>query len=158
MTGRNRAAAAAVAGLVTCGLLVVSAAASTTGRADRATIYAANTHLVGGYVYSAGQGRDALLGQVAVTYKIKARPSGSTGTFNLKAKRVVLYTAGGSLTGTATATLTAAANGAETISNGKFWLKNGTGSLRGHSYKGTFTGTGNATTNMIIEHVTGSLK
>jgi hypothetical protein len=160
MWGQRRTAVAA-ASLVVCGLLTVAAgavaAAGGKGRADSSTIYAASTHTTGGFTYAAGQAADKVLGQVAITYRIKAVPTGTT-TINLKASPVVEYTATGSLTGKATATLTVGANGAETVSNGKFSLTKGAGSLRGHSLTGTFSGVGNSTANYLVLHSKGRFK
>jgi hypothetical protein len=156
----HRQMGAAAASLAVCGLLTVAAgavAAAGSGRADSSTIYAASTHTTGGYTYAAGQGADKVLGQVAITYRIKAVPSGTT-AINLKISPVVEYTATGSLSGKATATLTVGANGAETVSNGKVSLTNGTGSLRGHSLTGTFSGFGNSTANYLVIHSHGRFK
>ena len=155
MTGRTRAGAALAASVAVSGLLAVGAAAvaaPSAGRADRGTIYAATTHTSGGYSFAAGQGTDKLFGPIAITYRIKAIPAGTTGTLNLTIKPVIEYTATGSILGSGTATLTLGPNGAETISNGKFSLTHGVGALRGHTIKGTFTGTGNSTANMLVIH------
>jgi hypothetical protein len=152
MTGRTRAVAASVA---VSGLLAVGAAAvaaRSAGRADSGTIDAATTHTSGGYAFAAGQGTDKLFGPIAITYRIKTIPTGTTGTLNLTIKPVIEYTAAGSILGSATATLTLGLNGAETINNGKFSLTHGVGALRGHTIKGTFTGTGNSTANMLVIH------
>ncbi|MBV8430343.1 MAG: hypothetical protein JO244_04225 [Solirubrobacterales bacterium] len=98
-----------------------------------------------------------MLGSVAITYRIKAIPSGTT-AINLTAAPVVEYTATGSLAGKATATLTLGPGGAETVSNGKVSLTHGIGSLRGHSLVGTFSGSGNSTTNMLVLHSKGTFK
>jgi hypothetical protein len=155
MTGRTRAGAAVAASVAVSGLLAVGAAAvaaRSAGRADSGTIYAATTHTSGGYAFAAGQGTDKLFGPIAITYRIKAIPAGTTGTLNLTIKPVIEYTATGSILGSATATLTLGPNGAEAISNGKFSLTHGVGALRGHTIKGTFTGTGNTTANMLVIH------
>lgn len=155
MTGRTRAGAAVAASVAVSGLLAVGAAAvaaRSTGRADSGTIYAATTHTSGGYTFAAGQGTDKLFGPITITYRIKAIPTGTTGTLKLTIKPVIEYTATGSILGSATATLTLGPNGAETISNGKFSLTHGAGALRGHTIKGTFTGIGNSTANMLVIH------
>ena len=155
MTGRKRAGTTAAAVLALSGLLAVGASAVSAharSRTDRGTIYAATTHSVGGYVYTSGQGTDKLFGPVAITYKIKARPSAATGTFQLTVKPVVEYTNTGSLSGTATATLIVAADGTSTVTNGKISLKHGTGSLAGHKLTGTFTGTGNSSGQYVFSY------
>lgn len=154
MTGRTRSLAVA-ASLAVSGLLVAgpsAVGARTAGRADSGTIYGATTHTSGGYTFAAGQGTDKLFGPTVITYRIKAIPTGTTGTLKLTIKPVIEYTATGSILGSATATLTLGPNGAETISNGKVSLTHGVGALRGHTIKGTFTGTGNSTANMLVIH------
>jgi hypothetical protein len=144
MTGRKRGRTTAAAVLALSGLLAVGASvvsAHARSRTDTGTIYAATTHVSGGFSYASGQGSSKLFGPVAITYKIKAQPT-PAGTFQLTVKPVIEYTATGSLLGTATATLTVAADGSSTITNGKLSLKHGTGSLAGHKLTGTFTGTG----------------
>lgn len=146
MTGRKRAGTTSAAVLVLSALLAVGASAVSAhagSRTDRGSIYAATTHLAGGYSYASGQGTSKLFGPIAITYKIKAQPS-AAGTFQLSVKPVVEYTKTGSLSGTATATLVVAADGTSTVTNGKLSLKHGTGSLAGHKLTGTFTGTGNS--------------
>ena len=160
MTGRTRGFAVAAA-VAVFGLLAVSTAAvaaGTTGRTETSTVYAATTQTAGGYDIAAGQAKDKLFGHVAITYRIKVIPAGTTGTLHLISKPVIEYTATGSILGSATATLTLGPNGAETISNGKFSLTHGAGSLRGHTITGTFTGTGNSTTNRLVLHTKSTYK
>ena len=106
MTGRTPAGVAVAASVAVSGLLAVGAAAVAAGRADSGTIYAATTHTSGGYTFAAGQGMDKLFGPIAITYRIKAIPAGTTGTLNLTVKPAIEYTATGSILGSATATLT----------------------------------------------------
>lgn len=161
MTGRTRAGVAVAALVAVSGLLAFGAgavAARSAGRADSGTIYAATTHDSGGYAFAAGQGTDRLFGPIAITYRIKAIPAGTTGTLNLTIKPAIEYTATGSILGSATATLTVGPGGAETISNGKFSLTHGAGALRGHTVKGTFSGSGNSTANMLVIHFKSTYK
>jgi hypothetical protein len=143
------AAAATATGVLGVGASAVGASG---GRVDRGTIFAATTHTAGAYTFAAGQGRDKLFGPVAVTYRIKTRPV-STGTFHLTAKPVIEYFATGSILGHASATLVVTPSGAETIT-GTVKLRHGAGSLRGHSFVGTFTGTGNVNSNQLLIHYT----
>jgi hypothetical protein len=69
----------------------------------------------------------------------------------------VLYTATGSLTGTGSALVTVAGNN-EIIKNGKLSLTKGAGAQKGHSFVGTFTGTGSLTTNRFVFKYKGTLK
>ncbi len=130
--------------LVVAGVLVVGvggAGASSAGRADSGTAWVANTPKPGTLVYAAGFNHDAILGNGAVLYEITAT-GGKPGVFHLTTNHVTMYTAAGSLSGTATATLTQKASGGAVISAGKLKLTKGAGTLKGHSLIATFTGTG----------------
>jgi len=89
------AASVAVAGLLAVGAAAV--AARTARRADHSTIYAATTHTSGGYTFAAGQRTDKVFGPIAITYRIKTIPAGTTGTLKLAIKPVIEYTASGSI-------------------------------------------------------------
>jgi hypothetical protein len=142
--------------LVLTGMLVAAFAAITItagaqsaskGKADTSTVYTSITHAAGGYDYAAGNAVGKVFKTAAVTYKLKigATKSGIT----LTIPQIVLYTPTGALTGSGTAKV--AVSGAnETITDGKFDLNKGTGTLKGHSYVGTLTGTGSTTTNQFV--------
>lgn len=137
-----------------CALLALSATAfgaKPKGRADTATAWAAITHVVKGIEIADGDYADKILGHGVVEYRLKVIPAGSTGTFKVTSKPVVLYTATGSLSGSATATVVIVGT-KETISKGKLSLTKGTGSLKGHSFTGTFTGTGDLVANQLVFH------
>lgn len=148
MTWRTSRKFSAVLGL----LAAVAVAAATTasvgatsaGRADSGTVYFAQTHTVHGIIFAAGNGTDKLFGTEAVTYSIKAQPT-KPGSVKLTVNPVT-WGKTGTLSGTATATLTVAANGAATITKGKLSETRGTGGLTGHSITATFSGVGNSTT------------
>jgi hypothetical protein len=120
-----------------------SAAGKSKGKADSGTAYLAVTPKPGSLQYAAGFDSDKVLGQVAVTYAIKVT-NATSGTFHLTVNSVQFWTSTGELSGTATATLTLAAGGAATITNGKLNLTKGSGAQKGHSMAATFTGTGDA--------------
>ena len=96
-------------------------------------------------VYDAGFVYDKVLGQGVVTFVTKALASPS-GAITINSKPVTVYTANGSLSGTASALLTITnkpAPGDATVTDGKLLLNHGTGRLAGHSLRATFSGTGN---------------
>jgi hypothetical protein len=153
MTRRTRRSIAAITALLAASALIVlsagSVGAKSAGRVDTATAYVAITHTVGSGAnavnYAAGNLTDKILGDGAVTYKLKvlANPSG---TIHVNATKVAVFTSTGSLTGTASGTLTITntpKTGDATLSNGKVTLTHGTGAQKGHSFTGTFQGTGN---------------
>ena len=109
----------------------------------------------GGLEFAAGNYADKVFKTGAITYSLKLLPN-TNGTITVKVPSVVLYTSTGSLSGTATATVTIA-NSKETITNGKLNLTKGTGALKGDSFKGTFTGTGDLTKNVLVFHTKGIL-
>jgi len=146
MIKRTRSLAATAGAL--CALTALAVAgpavgAASKGKADSGVSYVAITHKAGGFEYVAGNTTDKILGVGAVTYKVKIGPS-TAGKYQVSAPSVVVYTSTGSLSGTASATLTIASGGTETFSNGKISLTKGAGSQAGHSLTATFTGTGNA--------------
>lgn len=159
MFKKTRALSTTIA--VVCALLAMGATALAAtgkkGKADSGLQHVAVTHSSGGFNYSAGDGTDKVLGTTAVTYKLKLTSS-KPGTFKVTAKPVVLYTATGTLRGTGSATLTIATGGAATVSNGKLLLLTGTGAQKGHSFVGTFSGSGSAVTGAYTFHYKGTYK
>ncbi len=156
----HRWRASAVAMLAALGLTVIGAAtvgAKPSGRSDSGTAFVANTPKPGSLVYAAGFDQDKILGSGAILYAIKATTS-APGTIHVNAKSVTLFTANGSLKGTASATLTTTKSGVETVSNGKLSLTTGTGGQTGHSLKATFTGTGSVATLTFTFHYKGTYK
>jgi hypothetical protein len=150
-------ASAAMAVTAASVLAAGTVGAKSVGRPDSGTAYVANTPKKGNYVYAAGYNQDKILGNGSILYVIKATPS-TPGTISVKTKSVALYTGTGSLSGTATATLTQAANGSSTISAGKLTLNKGAGSLKGHSLVATFTGTGSITSLAFVFKYKGTYK
>jgi hypothetical protein len=96
-------------------------------------------------VYDAGFGKDKVLGSDVVTFVTKALASPS-GAITIKSKPVTVYTANGSLSGTGSGVLKITNSpkpGDATVTDGKLLLNHGTGRLKGHSLRATFSGTGN---------------
>lgn len=136
-------AAGTVAGFGAAG---VGAHASKAGRPDSGKLYISVNRSVGPVLYASGTNQDRVLGAGAVTAKYTltaAKGGGET----LTSKHTVLYTPTGSLTGTSSAHLVLSAGGKETFSNGKLDLRLGRGSQKGHSFVGTFSGSGSSTSN-----------
>ncbi len=144
MRSRRKPLLSGGAMLVVVGVLAIGAGgagATSSGRADSGTAWVANTPKPGALVYAAGFNHDKILGDGAVEYAITATSS-SPGVYHLSTKHVTLFTPTGSLSGSATATLTQLANGSASVSEGKLMLTKGAGSQKGHSLTATFTGTG----------------
>ena len=148
MTRRTRRSVGAVSGLLAAVAMIAVGAAAVgakpTGRADRGTVYFATTYSAGGKTYAAGNSIDKLFGTGAVTYAIKTMKT-TTGTIKVAINPVTLYYKNGTLTGKATATLTATSSTAATITDGKLTAAHGTGGRAGHSLTDRFSGTGNPT-------------
>jgi len=134
----------AASAVLATGAATVLAKSASAGRPDRGVIYFAQTYTANGNEYAAGNGTDKLFGTGAVTYVIKAAPT-PTGAVKITAKPVTTYYPNGTLTGTATGTLTPGPNGTATITGGKITQTHGTGGQKGHSFTGTFQGTGSLT-------------
>src|SRR5205085_713035 len=115
------------------------------GVADKGVVFFNTTHNAGGKSFAAGNVTDKLFGAEAVTYVIKTRTL-TPGTFKVTVKPVTMWGKTGTLTGTATATLTVIDTTHATITNGKFSEANGTGGWTGHSLTAKFSGSGNPTT------------
>jgi hypothetical protein len=144
---------AAVAGLCAAGTLIglgaagVVARTNAHARADSGTAYASTNRVVGKIGYGSATNSDKILGASAVTFKYTLTSQGG-GKFKLNSTRTVLYTPKGALKGTLSATVTLAGT-TETFTNGKLNLTTGTGSQKGHSLVGTFTGSGSETDNQF---------
>ena len=140
----------AIATMVTTGALAASrTGAPTYTFQDSGTVFASiNNTSAGGTQFTSGNMFSRRFGHVAITYDLKLTPGTAPATFRVKAPRVVLYTATGSLTGTGTATVTVTGN-IQRITNGKLMLNTGAGSLKGFTYDGTFDGTANLQSNKI---------
>jgi hypothetical protein len=136
---------------VACALIAVGAAtvgAKSKGKSTNGTIYIGSNPRSGvGLLYVAGDVVDKVLGEGAITFTIRPIPN-TSGTITAKALKVTLWTTDGSLTGTGSALLTITnmpKTGDSTVSNGTVSLTKGTGAQKGHSFKATFTGSGNLT-------------
>jgi hypothetical protein len=111
------------------------------GRADSGVVYFGVTHTANGNQYAAGNTEDKLLGAGAVTYVIQLSRT-PAGGFEMTSKPVTLFFSNGTLTGTATATVTPGAGGT-TLTGGRLLAARGTGGQKGHSVTASFQGVGN---------------
>jgi hypothetical protein len=126
-------------------------------KTDSGTGYFSITHDAGSLEYTAGNVNDKVFGTSAITYDLKLAP-GKTGSLNIKATKVVLYTAKGSLSGTATATINNLSATTQTITNGKLTLDKGQGALKGDNLTAKFSGTANITKNQFVFKYKGLLQ
>jgi hypothetical protein len=149
MTRRLIAGAAGTV-LALATMAAAGTAKPTTGspaRSDSGTGYFSITHQKGGFEYTAGDVKDKVFGDSAIIYKLKTTPS--SGAIKVDAKKVVLYTSQGSLSGTATATIADLSAKIQKVTDGKLTLTKGTGGLKGDKLTATFSGTANITKNMF---------
>jgi hypothetical protein len=91
-------------------------------------------------LYVSGDFNDNVLGRGAIVYVTNVTSGTQTGTYNVNAKRVTIYTTKGTLTGTGGGLETIHQDGTSDVTNGKFNLTKGTGTYKGHTFKGTFSG------------------
>ncbi len=154
LTRRWRVAAAPLT--VVLGLIIGVAAvgAKSGGRPDSGSAYVAVTHKVGSSYIAAGDTTDKILGKGAVVYSILAGTGSKPGTIKITARRVTVFTSTGSLFGGANGTEVVAKDGTVTLS-GKLNLTHGTGLQKGHSWIGTFTGTGKTALGPFVFHEKG---
>jgi len=123
-------------------ILTIGLSSVALGAASRKTsgvAYVSPTHAVGQDSYVSGDIKDKILGDGAIVYRVKVTPGTEEGTFRIKARKVTIYTAKGSLSGTGEATQTIAGE-TVTVSAGSFTLTKGTGDLKGHRLTGEFAG------------------
>jgi hypothetical protein len=158
MSKNSRLAAAMATAVAATALVAAPAGAAKVGsgapQKDSGTTYASITQTKNGLEIAAGNNYDKVLGEGAVTYQLKIVPT--NGTFKVQVPKVVLFTTTGSLTGTASASVTVSGN-TQTITNGKLNLTKGAGSLKGRKLSGTFTGSSDLSKNLITFKYKGTL-
>lgn len=118
------------------------------------------THTVGKVNIAAGDTTDSLFGPGAVVYRLHVLPA-SSGKLAIKIPKVTVFYSTGAATGTATATLTITnkpKSGDATVTGGVLKLTKGTGAHAGHSFTGTFSGTGNVTSDLYTINYKGTYK
>jgi hypothetical protein len=129
----------AILAVAACGTALAAGAKAkkTTG-----TVWAGVTHSEGTTLFVGGDIKDKILGRGAIVYQT-AVSTNTPGEILITAKKITIYTDTGTLTGTGSGTQV---NGDDanstptTVKDGTFNLTKGTGALKGHSMKGTFSG------------------
>jgi hypothetical protein len=156
----TRTLAAALGTGVACALIAIGGTAfgaATAGKHDSGVLYAAITHQNATTEFLAGNASDKVLGSGAVTYTAKLGTGSSPGTLKITAT-VTLFSKTGSMSGPATGTLVVAKDGSVTFANGKIKLSHGAGGEKGHSFVGTFTGSGKSAGGPFVFHYKGTYK
>jgi hypothetical protein len=148
------AALVAALGLTVVGVATVGAKSA--GKSDSATAWVAVTHTVGSTLYLAGNTTDKVLGKGAVTYAIKAGTGSKPGTIKTSGT-VTVFGKTGSLSGSVQGSEATTSSGSVT-ETGKLDLNHGTGGQKGHSYVGTYTGTGMSAIGPFVFHTTATYK
>jgi hypothetical protein len=113
---------------------------ATAARKTSGVAYASATHAEGQDLYVSGDIKDKILGRGAIVYVTNVTPAQQPGSYNVAAKRVTIYTPRGTLSGTGSGVQTFHEDGSVEVTNGKVSLTRGTGRLKGHSLKATFSG------------------
>jgi hypothetical protein len=142
------AALVAALGLTVVGVATVGAKSA--GKSDSATAWVAVTHTVGPTLYLAGNTTDKILGKGAITYTVKAGIGAKPGTVKTSGT-VTVFSTTGSLSGSVQGSESTTSSGSVT-ETGKLDLSHGTGAQKGHSYVGTYTGTGTSPTGPFVFH------
>lgn len=116
------------------------AIAATKGKPTSGVAYASVTHAEGNDLYVSGDIKDKILGRGAIVYVTTVTSGAQPGTYNIKAKRVTIYTPKGTLSGTGSGVETIHEDGSVDVADGHVKLAKGTGKLKGHSLKADFSG------------------
>jgi hypothetical protein len=151
---RSRLALLGLLSVAVAALVSTTAVGATAGRKDTGVAYVAITHQVGSTLYAAGDTADKVLGSGAVTYTLKA---GAVKGAIKQHGSVTVWNVNGSLTGKVAGTETTTSSGSVTEA-GTLDLNKGTGADKGHSFVGTFTGTGKTVTGPFVFHTKGIYK
>lgn len=96
----------------------------------------------------------------AVVYRLHVLAT-TTGKITINIPKVTVFYSTGEGTGTATATLTVTNTpkaGDATVTGGVLKLTKGTGTHKGHSFKGTFSGSGNISSDSYTINYKGTYK
>src|SRR4051794_36512467 len=135
-----------VLGIMVLALSGAAVAGAKAGKAKPTTgvAYVGATHTEGKDLYVSGDFVDKVLGHGGIVYVTNVSNTDQPGEYFVKAKRITIYTLKGSISGTGSATQVFNDDGSVVVKNGKFLLNKGTGKYKGHTFKGTFSGTQNA--------------
>jgi hypothetical protein len=157
---RSLVARAGLLGALVLAVTGVAGAASKTGKTEHGTVHFAITHTIGSTNVAAGDTTDSLFGAGAVVYRLHVLTN-TTGKITIKVPKVTVFYSTGSATGSATSTLTitnSPHSGDATVTGGILKLTKGTGTHKGHSFAGTFSGTGNITSGLYTINYKGTYK
>ena len=138
----------------------IAGAASKAGKPEHGTVHFALTHRVGKLNVAAGDVTDSLFGAGAVVYRLHILPANAH-QLTIRISKVTLFYSTGSATGSATATLTVTNKpkaGDSTVTHGVLKLTKGAGSHQGHTFVGTFSGTGNINSDLYTIQYKGTYK
>jgi hypothetical protein len=135
--------------LITFSLLTFVVAGSVSAASPKAQqttgiAYVSITHSEGQQnpsLFVAGDFNDKLFGRGAIVFVTTGDPRPEGTVIDVTAKRVTIYTTRGTLSGSGSGVQTINQDGTSDIT-GKFTLTKGTHTLKGHTFKGTFTGHG----------------
>ena len=140
----RRSTLAAVALIAALALAASAVTAKTKGKSEHGTVHFAITHSVGKVNISAGDVTDSLFGSGAAVFHLHVLPN-SSGSLTITIQNVTLFYSTGSASGTATATLNITnkpQSGDATVTGGVIKLTKGFGTHKGHTFTGTFSGSG----------------
>jgi hypothetical protein len=140
MSQRRRSTSLKALAVVALVLAFASVATAATSRKTSGTAWVSVTHQEGQTLWVAGDIKDKLLGRGAIVYQTTVASGPQTGEFLVTAKKVTVYYANGTLSGTGKATQVVAPDGTTTVKDGSVSLTKGTGKLKGHRLKATFSG------------------
>ncbi|HET8979612.1 MAG TPA: hypothetical protein VFN87_15725 [Solirubrobacteraceae bacterium] len=152
------------AGVSLIGALAVAiggvAGAAAKGRTERGVVHFAVVQTIGQTNVAAGAQSDSLFGQGAVVYRLHVLTT-TSGKITIKIPKVTDFYSTGSATGSASATLTITNTpnqGDATVTGGVLKLAKGTGTHKGHTFTGTFSGSGNITSGMYTIQYKGTYR
>jgi hypothetical protein len=155
---RSVIASVGLLGALVLAMSGIAGAASKPGKAEHGTVHFAVTHTIGKTNVSAGDTTDSLFGAGAVVYQLHILPNKNT--ISIKISKVTQFYSTGSETGSATATLTVTnpKTGDAKVTGGVLKFTKGTGTHKGHTFTGTFSGTGNISTDLYTINYKGTYK
>lgn len=161
MNTRTRRTLTAVTGLLAASAFAAAGAATVVAKSATRTVtgtaYVGETHAAGSVLYQAGSTSDNVLGAGALLFATGTSVT-KPGVVHIASTGVTLYTATGSLSGSASADINVTSGTQATVTNGTLNLTSGKGSQKGHSLTATFTGTGNPTTLQYVFNYKGTYK
>jgi hypothetical protein len=141
-------------------VLAGAATAATMGQRAKPTsgvAYVGATHAEGDDLYVSGDFVDKVLGHGGIVYVTRVTTGDQPGEFHVKANRITVFTTKGSFVGKGGATQIIHEDGSVEVKDGTFNLTKGNGKYKGHTFKGTFSGT-QASNGLYTFNYTGTVK